>query len=64
MNRSTLPQVYCSGDSFDLGGSKVTIEGGTFRDNQALELGGAVVAWGTPTVVTITGGSFSNNTAK
>eukprot|EP00752_Nemacystus_decipiens_P008148 g7287.t1 len=56
--------VYCSGDSFDLGGSKVTIEGGTFRNNQALELGGAIVAWGTPTVVTITGGLFSNNTSK
>ncbi|CAN0375286.1 unnamed protein product, partial [Hapterophycus canaliculatus] len=45
-------------------GSKVTIEGGTFRDNQALELGGAIVAWGNPTVVNITGGLFSNNTAK
>ncbi|CAN0419853.1 unnamed protein product [Pylaiella littoralis] len=62
--------VYCSGDSNDLGGSKVTIEGGTFSDNRALELGGAIVAWGTtsgglnPTVVTITGGVFSNNTAK
>lgn len=47
----------------------VTIEGGTFSDNQALELGGAIVAWGTndgtedPTVVTITGGIFRNNTA-
>eukprot|EP00903_Cladosiphon_okamuranus_P012164 g11411.t1 len=62
--------VYCSGDSFGLGSSKVTIEGGVFRDNQALELGGAIVAWGTtdngptPTVVTITGGLFTNNTAK
>ncbi|CAM9843693.1 unnamed protein product [Scytosiphon promiscuus] len=56
--------VYCSGDSFELGGSKVTIEGGTFSDNRALELGGAISAWGTPTVVNITGGLFSNNTAK
>ncbi|CAN0047697.1 unnamed protein product, partial [Ectocarpus fasciculatus] len=54
----------CSGNSFDLGGSQVTIEGGTFRDNRALELGGAFVAWGKPTVLTITGGFFSNNTAK
>lgn len=57
-------QVYCSGDSFGLGGSKVFIEGGTFVDNEALELGGAIVAWGLPTVVTITGGLFENNTAK
>ena len=42
----------------------MTIEGGTFRNNSALELGGAVVAWGTTTVVTITGGEFINNTAK
>ncbi len=47
-----------------MGGSAVTIEGGTFSDNRALELGGAFVAWGEPTVLTITGGSFSNNTAK
>lgn len=62
--------VYCSGDNNELGGSKVTIEGGTFSNNQAWELGGAIVAWGTtsggltPTVVNITGGSFSNNTAR
>eukprot|EP00752_Nemacystus_decipiens_P008150 g7289.t1 len=62
--------VYCSGDSYNRGGSKVTIEGGTFSNNRALELGGAIVAWGTtsggptPTVVTITGGLFRNNTAK
>lgn len=42
----------------------VTIEGGTFSDNEALELGGAFVAWGAPTVVTVNGGLFSNNTAK
>ena len=48
----------------------MTIEGGVFRNNSALELGGAIVAWGTtsggldPTVVTITGGEFYNNTAK
>ncbi|CAN0013328.1 unnamed protein product, partial [Ectocarpus sp. 6 AP-2014] len=54
----------CIWDSFDLGGSQVTVEGGRFTDNRALELGGAFVAWGTPTVLTITGGFFSNNTAK
>lgn len=63
-------QVYCSGDSFGMGGSKVTIEGGTFSDNEALELGGAIAAWGTttggltPTLVSITGGTFNNNTAR
>lgn len=48
----------------ELGGSKVFIEGGVFVDNEALELGGAVVAWGAPTVVTITGGVFQRNVAK
>eukprot|EP00903_Cladosiphon_okamuranus_P020453 g18773.t1 len=62
--------MYCSGDSFGFGGANCTITGGSFTDNRALEIGGAVVAWGTtsggltPTVVTITGGLFSNNTAK
>ena len=60
----SVTQVYCSGDSNDAGGSKVTIAGGTFRNNSALELGGGIVAWGTPTVVTITGGEFINNSAK
>lgn len=57
-------QVYCSGDSADLGGSQVTINGGIFRSNTAEELGGVLVAWGSTTVVTITGGSFSENRAK
>lgn len=56
--------VYCSGDSTGAGGSRVAIEGGTFRNNSALELGGVIVAWGAPTVVTITGGVFSGNYAK
>lgn len=48
----------------------MTIAGGTFGNNRALELGGAIVVWGTttgggtPTVITITEESFSNNTAK
>lgn len=61
---SIVSQVYCSGNSFDLNGSVVSIAGGTFTDNEALELGGAVVAWGEFTVVTITGGVFANNTAR
>lgn len=62
--------MYCSGDFFGFGSSHCAITGGTFADNIALELGGALVAWGTttggltPTVVNITGGVFSNNTAK
>lgn len=56
--------MYSSGDSNGLGGSSVTIEGGTFSDNKALELGGAIVAWGDTNVVTVTGGTFVNNTAK
>lgn len=51
--------MYCEG-----GVSAITIEGGTFRDNTALEVGGAIVAWGATTVVMITGGHFSNNIAK
>lgn len=57
-------QAYCSGDSFGMGGSAVTIEGGTFINNEALEVGGALVAWGTTTVVTVKGGLFRNNSAK
>lgn len=62
------PQVYCSGESGsfsspELGGSQVFIEGGTFIGNTALEVGGAVMIWGPPTVVTITGGLFKNNYA-
>lgn len=52
-------KVYCEG-----GVSAVSIEGGTFRDNSALEVGGAIVAWGGSTVVNIAGGEFINNTAK
>lgn len=42
----------------------VNIEGGTFSDNTALEHGGALVAWGTGTVLTVTGGLFRSNTAE
>lgn len=59
-------QVYCSGEDDDKGynGSAVTISGGVYSDNEAKELGGAVVAWGKTTLVTITGGEFFNNTAR
>lgn len=57
-------QVYCSGNNNDLGGSHVSISGGTFSNNEASEVGGAVVAWGAPTVVNVTGGLFANNTAR
>lgn len=60
----SLLQVYCSGTEAGSGSSEVTIVGGTFSNNEALELGGAIVAWGAPTVVNITGGFFSGNAAK
>eukprot|EP00752_Nemacystus_decipiens_P006743 g6060.t1 len=62
--------VYCDGNSNNMGGSNVTIEGGTFTDNVALEVGGAIVGWasndGEPSsmVVNITGGFFANNKAE
>lgn len=58
--------MYCSGGKAEenLTGSAVTISGGTFEDNKANELGGAISAWGSTTVVVITGGLFNNNTAR
>lgn len=61
--------MYCDGDS-ENGGSNVTIEGGTFTDNRALEMGGATVAWGnnhaesSSMLVNVKGGVFVNNTAE
>ena len=52
-------KLYCSGH----GVSTILIEGGTFRDNRALESGGAIAFWGPDVLVTITGGTFENNTA-
>lgn len=52
-------KLYCSGN----GVSTMTIEGGTFRNNTALESGGAIAIWGDDVLLTITGGSFENNTA-
>lgn len=40
------------------------VEGGTFRNNSALEYGGALSIAGELTVVQITGGVFINNTAS
>lgn len=58
--------VYCNGgeDGSEGVGSKLNIEGGEFVNNTGLEVGGAISAWGSSTVVNITGGFFSNNTAK
>lgn len=42
----------------------VTIEGGTFINNKAFEVGGVISAWGDTTVVTIRGGVFRSNSAK
>ncbi|CAN0577625.1 unnamed protein product, partial [Laminaria digitata] len=46
------------------GVSDISIEGGTFRDNTALEAGGAIAVWGDPVLLTITRGTFANNTAS
>ncbi|CAN0537054.1 unnamed protein product, partial [Laminaria digitata] len=45
------------------GVSDVSIEGGTFRNNTALEGGGAISFWGPDVLVTITGRTFDNNNA-
>lgn len=52
-------KLYCSGN----GVSDISIEGGTFRGNSAEENGGAIAIWGPEVLVTITGGTFENNTA-
>ena len=57
----TYVQVYCAGPLETLDSSKVTITGGTFDSNKALELGGALHATKT-SVITIKGGNFKNNT--
>ncbi|CAN0546050.1 unnamed protein product, partial [Ectocarpus sp. 12 AP-2014] len=57
-------KIYCSGDTTGLGGSFVAIEGGTFSENQGLTMGGVITASGYPTVVTIKGGVFRNNSAN
>lgn len=53
-------QLYCSGK----GVSDISIEGGTFRGNRALEAGGAISIYGENVLMTITGGTFENNVAS
>lgn len=54
-----LHQLYLNGnEAFD-----ISIEGGTFRNNLALESGAAIAVWGAPSLVRITGGTFENNKA-
>lgn len=52
-------KLYVNGNE----ASEISIEGGTFRNNLALESGGAIALWGAPSLVTITGGTFENNRA-
>lgn len=52
-------KIYINGDA----ASKIFIEGGIFKNNRALESGGAVAVWGAPGLVTITGGTFEKNSA-
>ena len=53
-------KLYCDGN----GVLDISIEGGTFRGNTALEAGGAIIIWGDPVLVTITGGTFEGNTTS
>lgn len=55
--------VFCLQKISSSDPSTLTIGGGTFMNNTALELGGAIYAWGRLSNVHITGGVFSNNTA-
>lgn len=52
--------VYCDGAD---GESDISIEGGMFTNNEANASGGAIALWGTDVVVTITGGTFTDNSA-
>lgn len=53
-------KVYINGNE----PSDVSITGGTFRNNKALEMGGAIAVWGESTLIKVTGGTFENNKAK
>ena len=59
-----VAQIYSSGPSRELGGGAVTVFGGNIADNVAVELGGAFAAWGSPTLVTVKGGTFRNNSGQ
>ena len=53
-----MRQIFCDGKGEP---STLTIEGGTFSNNSALDAGGVIAARGSHTLVEITGGTFSNN---
>ncbi|CAM9391328.1 unnamed protein product, partial [Choristocarpus tenellus] len=55
--------MYASGSS-DGQGASVTVRGGTFLNNTALEHGGGFVAWGATTTIVFAGGRISNSTAR
>lgn len=52
-------KLYINGNE----ASDISIEGGTFRNNKALEMGGAIALWGESTLAKVTGGTFENNRA-
>lgn len=52
-------KLYVNGNE----ASDISIEGGTFRRNEARESGGAIAVWGEPGLVKITGGTFEKNRA-
>lgn len=52
-------KLYVNGNE----ASNISVEGGIFRRNEALEAGGALAVWGVPGLVTITGGTFERNKA-
>lgn len=57
---SLLPlKLYCDGSE----ASNISVEGGTFRNNKALESGGAIALGGESGLVAVTGGTFENNHA-
>lgn len=55
-----MQQLYVNGGKE----SSISIAGGTFRNNKAHEMGGAIAVWGAPALVTISGGTFDNNEAR
>lgn len=57
-------KLYCAGETNGNGGSSASIAGGTFTENEALLMGGVASVAGSPTVLTITGGLFRNNSAR
>ena len=60
----SLNQVYYVGLRNDGGGSRVTIDGGTFNNNGVLCLGDTMLAWGTSTIITTSKGKLMNNISE